>query len=46
MLKENFKDCNRSLDTLHKKLTEEFLTSQHDEYSSTDSKQKPEDSMR
>ena len=31
--------CNRSLDTLYKRLTEEFLTSQYNEYSSTDYRQ-------
>ena len=31
--------CNRSLDMLHKRLTEEFLTSQHDEYSSISCRQ-------
>ena len=41
-LKEDFKDCNESLDMLCKKLMREFLTSQHNEYNSTDSKQKPE----
>ena len=36
MLKEDFKDCNKSLDMLYKRLTEEFLTLQHNEYSFTD----------
>ena len=38
-LKIDFKDCNRSLDTLHKKLTEKSLTSWHDEYSSMSCRQ-------
>ena len=38
MLKENFKDYNKSLDMLCKKLIEKFLTSWHNEYNSTDCK--------
>ena len=34
--------CDRSLDMLCKRLTEKFLTSQHDEYSSTDHRQDSE----
>ena len=46
MLKEDFKDCNESLACYAIEVTEEFLTSQHNEYSSTDSKQKPGDLMK